>query len=116
MKRIILFALGALVLAGCSELRPAPSPSGSPNDGLYKQQRAKRQNYSETEAINACSESSGSCYSLVADLEHEFDEHGTEVVYVQRIHFPNGGYLDFGGATIPGGGTDTKERAWSFAW
>jgi hypothetical protein len=49
-------------------------------------------------------------------LEHQFDSQGNEVVYVQRIHFPNGGYLDFSDATIPGSGTDYKERAWNFGW
>src|SRR5215471_6963135 len=95
---LILFALA--LAAGCSDLRPLPPSSGSSNDALYKEQRAKRQNYSERGTINACSEDSGNCYPLTADLEHEFDERGGEVVYVQRIYFSNAGYLDFGGVTI----------------
>src|SRR5262245_28380174 len=121
MKRIttttaVLAAITlSIVLQGCRST-PSAAAAGSPNDALYSEQRTKRQDYSETETINACSEDSGSCYSLVADLEHHFDSQGRETVFVEQIHFPNGGHLSFGGATIPGGGTDTKGRAWTFAW
>lgn len=109
-----------MALPGCqdskSAFRAAPSRSGSPNDGLYKEQRANRQDYSESASISACSDNSGTCYSLTADISHHFDDHGKETVAVERIHFDNGGYLDFGGAPIPGGGTDSKGNGWTFGW
>jgi hypothetical protein len=113
LKPKLIFAIATfatILLPG----RETAKPSGRPNDALFSQQRAKRQAYSETETIQACSEDSANCYSLVADLEHEFDSQGNEVVYVERIHFP--GYLNFSGATIPGSGIDNKERVGSFGW
>ncbi len=59
---------------------------------------------------------SRNCYALDADLTHHFAEDGSEVVYVDQLKFPNGGYLNFSGATIPGGGTDKNEKEWTFAW
>jgi hypothetical protein len=97
-------------------IHSAPPPSGSPNDELFKEQRANRQGYSESASINACSEGSGNCYALAADINHHFDDQGNEAVTVERIHFENGGYLDFGGAPIPGGGTDSKGNNWTFGW
>lgn len=114
---LALAAFATMLLPGCETAKPdtlTAKPSGSPNDALFSQQRTKREAYSETETIEACSEDSANCYSLTADLEHDFDQQGNEVVYVERIHFPNGGYLDFSGATIPGSGTDNRERVWSF--
>src|SRR5262249_5652313 len=108
----VLIAAGAYVLYQHRQ----PPPSGSPNDQTYRQERVKRQPYSETEGIQACSESAANCYSLTADLDHEFDSHRHETVYVRRIYFPNGGWLDFGNATIPGSGTDKRDNTWSFGW
>jgi hypothetical protein len=117
----LLVALAILTAApGCQDaeraLRSAPPPSGSPNDELYKEQRANRLGYSESASISACSESSGNCYALVADINHTFDDQGKETVTVERVHFDNGGYLDFGAAPIPGGGTDSKGNDWTFEW
>jgi hypothetical protein len=75
---------------------------------------------SETRTIEACSDSDH-CYALQADLEHAFEQ-GKPVIYVERIYFSNGGYLDFGDATIPGGGVSAQDeeagrnREWSFGW
>jgi hypothetical protein len=116
-----LFTLAIATFIGCGDgpksvLRPTPTPSGSPNDEFYKEQRAKRQDYSESSSISACSVDSGNCYSLVADINHHFDGEGKEMVTVEQVHFENGGYLVFGSAPIPGGGTDQHGKDWSFGW
>jgi hypothetical protein len=114
-------AVGILLLCyGCSSDPGRPKsagfgmqpPSGSPNDELYREQRKKRQGYTESATITACQ---SSCYSLAADLTHRFTDDGARV-FVKQIHFPNGGYKAFDGAIIPGSGSDNQGRDWSFTW
>ncbi len=105
----------AIAIAASSCHRSLPPPSGSPNDELYEEQRKKRQDYSESTSISACSERSGNCYPLTADIDHHFSDQGRESVTVERVYFENGGYLDFG-VPIPGHGTDSKGTDWSFDW
>ena len=127
MKLLRMLVVVLLVACGygCGESKsgivgiPAlvlPPPSGSRNDDLYKEQRMKRHDYSETTEITACSADSSNCYSLTADLQHHFGEKGKEIATVQQIHFANGGYLVFGETPIPDGGTDSKGRSWTFSW
>jgi hypothetical protein len=63
---------------------------------------------SGTETINACSEESGNCYDLDADIENGL---------INEIYFPNGGYLYFG-ADIDSNGEasdfDQNGDAWDF--
>ena len=83
-------------------------------DKIYTKQRFNKEPYTSSETIQACSES-GSCYSVVATIDHSFDKDGTEHKYVERFDFDNGGYLTFSGATLPGSGTDQEGRDWSFS-
>ena len=89
---------------------------GCSSDSSSSRRAEVKADYDETATINACSHSSGSCYSLDADLTHHFSDNGKEIAYVDRIHFPNGGYLEFDDGTVPGEGTDKKGNDWSFSF
>ena len=95
-----------------SDPRPCSSAGSSHRRMLFDSSSSsgakRRVDYDETATISACSHSSGSCYSLDADVTHHFLDDGKEIVYVDQIHFPNGGYLEFSDVTIPGEGTDKK--------
>jgi hypothetical protein len=99
-----------LLLSACTS---PPPPSGSSTDEIYKDQRAKRQSYTESSTITACSDSG--CYPLPANITHIFQD-GKELKRVNRIDFPNGGYIEFTDAYIGGSGTDSRGRAWTFRY
>ncbi len=82
-------------------------------DKIYSEQRFNKEPYTSSETINACSDSG--CYAVVATIHHEFEKNGTEHKTVEQINFENGGYLNFGSAPLPGGGTDQSGRDWSFS-
>ncbi len=84
-------------------------------DKIYSEQRFNKEPYTSSETISACSDDSGSCYSVVGTIYHTFEKDGTEHKSVEQIDFENGGYLTFGGAPLPGSGTDQKGRGWSFS-
>ncbi len=84
-------------------------------DKIYSEQRFNKEPYTSSETISACSDNSGSCYSVVATIYHTFEKDGTEHKSVEQIDFDNGGYLTFGGAPLPGSGTDQKGNSWSFS-
>ncbi len=84
-------------------------------DKIYSEQRFNKESYTSSETINACSDDSGNCYAVVATIYHVFEKNGTEHKSVEQINFDNGGYLNFGGAPLPGGGTDQRGRNWSFS-
>lgn len=62
-----------------------------------------------SETIEACSDESGNCYDLDADIEDGC---------IDEIHFDNGGYLDFSYACLDENGeaadTDDEGRGWTF--
>ncbi|MBU6431598.1 MAG: hypothetical protein KGJ58_00280 [Patescibacteria group bacterium] len=84
-------------------------------DKIYSEQRFNKEPYASFETISACSDNSGSCHSVVATIYHTFEKDGTEHKSVEQIDFDNGGYLTFGGAPLPGSGTDQKGNGWSFS-
>ncbi len=106
---IVSLALVIASVSGC-----APPPSGSATDDIYKDQRQKRQDYTESTTITACSDSG--CYPLVASITHLFGPGDSERKRVNRIDFSNGGYLQFSDAFIGGSATDSRGRTWTFRY
>jgi len=104
-----------LILGGTYLYKVLTAPKNiTETDKIYSDQRFNKQPYTSSETIQACSESE-SCYSVVATIDHSFDQDGTEHKYVERFDFDNGGYLTFGGAPLPGSGSDQEGRVWSFS-
>ncbi|MBI2019051.1 hypothetical protein HYS95_00085 [Candidatus Daviesbacteria bacterium] len=61
-----------------------------------------------TETIEACSDDSGNCYSLDADISNG---------HLETLYFPNGGYLNFYTEFDSDGDaydTDSEGNSWSF--
>lgn len=102
--------------------RSAASPATESNSGTTSDENtisrddAISSNWDEikgyvngTETVNACSDESGNCYDLDADISD-----GS----ITQIHFPNGGSLDFSAEIDNAGdasGTDVNGNGWSFA-
>ncbi len=63
-----------------------------------------------SDTIEACSDSSGNCYDLEADISDGC---------VEEIHFDNGGYLDFSSACLDENGeaedSDDEGNDWTFS-
>jgi hypothetical protein len=95
---------------------PESKPSGNSSDPYYKEQRAKRVDYTDSARINICSDDSSTCYVVIASINHHFDDSDQENTTVTTIHFENGGYLTFGSAPIPGSGTDQHGKNWFLTW
>ena len=61
-----------------------------------------------TETVNACSEDSGNCYDLDADISNG---------EIDTVHFINGGYLEIGAGIDESGdasGFDQEGKGWDF--
>ena len=109
----VIFLL-ALVFAGSAVYkRLTAPPNTTETDKIYAEQRLDKKPYTSSETIEACSDSG--CYSVAATIHHEFEQDGTEHKTVEQIHFDNGGHLEFGGAPLPGSGTDQRDRVWTFS-
>jgi hypothetical protein len=109
-----LIFVGLIIWGISSGYKHLTAPANTTEtDKIYSEERLNRQPYTSSETIQACSDSG--CYSLVATIHHEFERDGTEHKAVEEIHFDNGGHLTFGGAPLPGAGTDQRGRVWRFS-
>ncbi len=120
-KTSLVFLVLALVSAGCGNETINVNKGGSSsyqaseNKKTISRQEAVNEYWDEikenvdgTETVEACSNESGSCYDLDADVSN-----GT----IETIHFTNGGHLDFS-ADIDNDGSasdsDVNGNNWDF--
>ena len=119
---IILAILGIGYLMFSSNNNPSYSPSYSYQPKTYHDEdltisyeEAIQDYWSEiqyyldgTEEVEACSDSSGNCYSLQADIN---------AGYIETLYFDNGGYLEFYAEIDENGyayDSDEDDNNWEF--
>lgn len=100
----ILLLFTFTVLLGCESHKDIPTKE----DIISEDWDEVMMNMNGQEFIEACSDDSGNCYTLVADISN-----GT----ITQIYFPNGGYLYFD-ADLDSSGeasdTDEDGNGWDF--
>ncbi|MDO8463416.1 MAG: hypothetical protein Q7S96_04080 [bacterium] len=91
---IIIVSAMLLVGTGCGSSRyeyDAYYDGGSVDEHEYEYTVEEPEPYSGSTTVEACSQSSGNCYDLDADISDG---------EVETIYFPNGGYLELDDAEL----------------
>lgn len=110
MRKLLLILLPILLMgAGCIQIQTNEKEKIIDKDTAIEQYWYEiKYLVNGTENIDACSEDSGNCYSVDADIYN-----GT----IDRIYFSNGGDIEIGMEIDSDGeasGFDYERRAWAF--